>query len=411
MNRIQTKNPYQVYVYTCFFSQLFFTLIFTMNLLYQVKVVMLDPFQLVLVGAVLELTIFLFEIPTGIVADLKSRKLSIVIGYFLIGIGFLVEGVFPYFLTVLLAQVVWGIGYTFTSGAQQAWIADEIGEERASLAFIRGARAGNLGQVIAIPLSIITGYFMINLPIVIGGLCMIGLAIYLISIMREENFKPLDKTERTSSWNNMKGSMGKVISLSRVSFIIRMIFLTALFFGFYSEGYDRLWISHFLEVSNLANLTDENLVFITGGIQFVVVLATFAALNLMNRISIHQNLRHIYIALFIGSVFIIISLIGFAISTYLVGLLTFYVIIQVTRSVMHPLEDVWLNKIIPESSIRATFFSVKGQVDAIGQIGGGPIIGYIATSFTVRIALIVSAILLTPVLYLYNILLKKQEQK
>ena len=221
----------------------------------NVKIVGLSPLQLVLVGTVLELSVFLFEIPTGVVSDLKSRKLSIIIGYFLIGLGFLIEGLFPFFITVLLAQVVWGIGYTFTSGSQQAWIADEIGEERASLAFIRGAKAGNLGQVVAIPLSILAGYFMINLPIVVGGLCMIGLAVYLIIFMKEENFKPLDKAERTSAWGSMKENMGKIISHSKASFIMRMLFLIALFVGFYSEGFDRLWVSHFLEVSNLSELS------------------------------------------------------------------------------------------------------------------------------------------------------------
>jgi len=127
-----------------------------------VQTVKLDPLQLVLIGTVLELSVFLFEIPTGVVSDLKSRKLSIITGYILIGIGFLIEGLFPYFVTVLVAQIAWGIGYTFTSGSQQAWIADEIGEEQASLAFIKGAKAGNLGQIIAIPLSILMGYFMIN---------------------------------------------------------------------------------------------------------------------------------------------------------------------------------------------------------------------------------------------------------
>lgn len=409
MTILKTRNPYQVYIYTCFLSQLFFTFIFTVSLLYQVKIVMLDPLQLVLVGTILELSVFLFEIPTGVISDVKSRKLSIVIGYFLIGIGFLIEGLFPFFMTVLLAQVTWGIGYTFTSGSLQAWIADEVGEDRASVAFIRGAKAGNLGQVIAIPLSILTGLYMINLPIIIGGFCMVGLAVYLIIFMKEENFKPLSKVERTSTWQSMKGSMGKIIFYSRTSFIIRMLFLIALFVGFYSEGFDRLWMSHFLEVSNLVALTDEKLVLLTGGIQFIVVLISFAVLHLMNRSSIHQNLKHIYIVLFTCSLFIITSLIGFALSTYAIGLLVFYILIQVTRKIMYPLEDIWLNKIIPESSTRATFFSVKGQVDAIGQIGGAPVIGYIATNFMIKTAIIVSAILLTPVLYLYNIILKKHQ--
>lgn len=34
----------------------------------------------------------MFEIPTGVVADVYSRRLSTIIGYALMGLGFLVEG-------------------------------------------------------------------------------------------------------------------------------------------------------------------------------------------------------------------------------------------------------------------------------------------------------------------------------
>ena len=48
------------------------------------------------------------------------------------------------FGAVLLAQVIWGFGYTFTSGATQAWIVDEIGEEQAGEAFLPDSAVGRL---------------------------------------------------------------------------------------------------------------------------------------------------------------------------------------------------------------------------------------------------------------------------
>lgn len=404
---IKKMDSYRVYIYTRFWSQFFFTFIFTVNLLYHVKVVGLDPLQLVLVGSVLEAVVFLFEIPTGFVADLKSRRLSVIIGYFLIGAGFLIEGSFPYFAAVLVSQVLWGIGYTFTSGAHQAWIADEIGENRASEAFVNGAKAGTLGEVIAIPLSMLIGYFfMVNLPIIIGGLCLMGLAVFLLFFMKEENFKPV-QDEHTSTWKTLKTNMRQLVHYTKASYLMRILFLIALFFGLYSEGFDRLWISHFLEESGLADMTEGNLVILIGGIKFAVMLLSFVTLHFMSRSSLHQRLNTIYKFLLIGCVLIITSLAGFALSTSIISLLCFYLIIQGTRSVMAPLEDTWLNKIIPDSSTRATFFSVKGQVDAIGQISGGPVIGMVAANFSIKIAMIVSAIILTPVIYFYRMAIKK----
>lgn len=84
MSNFRRIDSFKMYIMLSFTTQFLFTLIFTVNLLYQLKVVGLNPLQLVLVGTVLELTVFLFEIPTGLVADVKSRKLSIIIGYLLI---------------------------------------------------------------------------------------------------------------------------------------------------------------------------------------------------------------------------------------------------------------------------------------------------------------------------------------
>lgn len=406
MNRLLNRNPYFVYIHTCFFSQLFFTFIFTVNLLYHVQVVNLNPIELVLVGTVLELSVFIFEIPTGIVSDIKSRKLSIIIGYLLIGIGFLVEGLFPIFLAVIFSQILWGIGYTFTSGSLQAWISDEIGEEQAASAFVNGAKASNLGQMIAIPLSIVIGIFMLNLPIILGGLCMIALAVYLMIYMKEENFIPLRLQTQSSVWMNMKTNISKIANYSKEIRLIRLLFLIALFFGFYSEGFDRLWLTHFIDASPLTYFSERNIVIVTGAIQFLIVLLSFVLLHVINRSSIHQHLKLIYLSLFIGSLLIICSLIGFSYSTSIIGLISFYVIIQLARQIMHPLEEIWLNTVIPESSVRATFFSVKGQVDAIGQISGGPIIGGIASLFSIKTAIVLSAILLSPVLYLLKKVLK-----
>jgi len=150
---IKKPNPSTVYLILEFSTALIFSLIFTVNMVYQATVVRLTPLQLVLMGTILEGTVFLFEIPTGVLADVKSRKLSVVIGYVLMGAGFLLEGSAPYLWSVALAQVAWGFGYTFTSGATQAWIADEVGDEQAAGAFLRGSQAGNVGALVAIPIS------------------------------------------------------------------------------------------------------------------------------------------------------------------------------------------------------------------------------------------------------------------
>ena len=142
-------NPFAVYMILLFSTEVFF-LMHSVNLLYYATVVNLDPLQMVLVGTTAAITVFVFEVPTGVVADLKSRRLSIIIGYALMGLGLILEGTFPLFWTVLVAQVIGGIGWTFTSGAEQAWMVDELGSKRAGEAFVRGSQALSLGALLGI---------------------------------------------------------------------------------------------------------------------------------------------------------------------------------------------------------------------------------------------------------------------
>src|SRR4030067_1622545 len=118
---MRKMNAYWLYMVYEGVSALLMSMLFTASMIYQVTTVGLSPLELVLIGTTLEAAILLLEVPTGVVADLTSRRLSVIIGVFLIGLGFIVEGSFPFFLAILLAQVIWALGYTFTSGASQAW--------------------------------------------------------------------------------------------------------------------------------------------------------------------------------------------------------------------------------------------------------------------------------------------------
>src|SRR5215204_4158859 len=106
--RDRSSNPVPVYLVLMAGQALCFSLFFTVHLIYQVTVVGLDPFQMVLVGTVLEVTVFLFEVPTGILADVYSRRLSILIGVALIGCAYVLEGGIPEFWAALGSQVLWG---------------------------------------------------------------------------------------------------------------------------------------------------------------------------------------------------------------------------------------------------------------------------------------------------------------
>jgi DHA3 family tetracycline resistance protein-like MFS transporter len=94
-----------------------------------------------------------------------------------------------------------------------------------------------------------------------------------------------------------------------------------------------------------------------------------------------------------------VSVIVFALSPLLGLTLALYLLTNVSRNVAIPLYTAWVNQKL-EPGTRATVLSMSGQVDAIGQIAGGPAVGLVARTFSVVAALVTSGLLLSPALFL-----------
>jgi DHA3 family tetracycline resistance protein-like MFS transporter len=392
-----------------FVASLLFSLIFTVNAVYFVTVVQLSPLQLVLVGTILEATVFVFEVPTGVLADVKSRRLSVIIGYVLMGVGFIIEGSYPLFWTVALAQVLWGFGYTFTSGATQAWVADEMGMEHAGEAFLRGTQAARIGALVAIPISVALGSIAITIPIVLSGVLMILLAVFLSLTMTEEGFTPTPPEER-STWALMLKTLRDARQLVRRHPILLILLIIGLFYGLYSEGFDRLWTAHLLENFRLPFVDTLEPVVWFGVIRAVMLAVSLAATEVVRRRVDTSHPAQIARPLMVNAALIIAALAGFGLTRSFWIAIVLYWLIGTLRSVAAPLDTAWYNLLIDDPQVRATMFSVTSQVDAVGQIAGGPGVGAIG-NHSIRAALVTSAAILAPVLPLYALAIRRSTER
>ena len=170
-------DPYRFYISARTFFGFCWTTMVTVNLVYMVEVAGLNPLQMVLVGTVLELSAFLFEVPTGVVADRVSRRLSVVIGNAMTGVSFILIALVPTFEAILLAQFIWGVGYTFISGAYPAWLSEEIGPERANRAIVKSSQYAQGAGFLGIGFAIALAHVSLYLPMLVGGLAVVGLAV------------------------------------------------------------------------------------------------------------------------------------------------------------------------------------------------------------------------------------------
>lgn len=394
MNRI---SPSRVYLFIEFAASACFSMMFVVTSLYEATIAGLTPVQLILVGTALEISAFVFEVPTGIVADVYSRRLSIIIGYVLMGIGFLVEGLFPAFIPILLAQIIWGLGYTFTSGATQAWITDEIGEEDANKLFLRGMRVGLYASLIGMALAALVGVNNVAMPILVGAGGVLSIGVILIFIMPEKNFHPTPREDRNTwqhMWHTFKQGAEAVRSKPRLLSIVGV----GLFYGIYSEGFDRLWVKHLLDQFSLPILFGNNQVAFFAVLRAAGALLTILAVHVVEKRVDSTNPIAIGRAMFVVTALISVAMLGFALSPLLFLSLALYLVLDALRDVRIPLQTAWVNQKL-DSKVRATVHSMFGQVDAIGQMLGGPVVAMIAVFGSTLASLVTSSLLLTPALF------------
>ena len=396
----QRMPAYSIYLIIQGSFGMFFTMMSLVSAIYRIQSAGLNPLELVLVGTVLETTVFLFEIPTGIVADVYSRRLSVVIGYSLIGLGFILEGAIPQFLTILLAQAVWGFGYTFISGAEQAWLADELGEEQLAQIYLRGSQVAQLGTLAGILVATALGTVALNLPILLGGMFIIVLAVFLALFMPESGFEPTPSSER-QTWQEARQTFSIGLSTVRARPILTIMMVIALIYGLSSEGLDRLWQAHYLADISFPVVGDLEPVVWFGLIGIGhMVLSIGAAEFLRRRVQVDRQQTAVRALLIVNGI-VVAALVVFGLSnTFVLATLSIWTI-QVLRSSGGALYGAWLNKGL-RSEVRATVLSMNGQIDAVGQIVGGPVVGLIALRYGLRVAMIAVALMLSPVLGLYG---------
>jgi len=369
-------------------------LLTTLSLVYMVEVVRLDALQMVLVGTVLEAAVFFFEIPTGVVADLVSRRLSVIIGHALMGAGWLLMAAIPEFAALLVAQVVWGVGWTFISGAFPAWLSGELGKANATQVMLRGSQWAHVASFFGIGAAVWLGGFSLSMPLWIGGAGLVVLAAFMSVAMQETGFRPASADERIGFADLGRGARAgwQVVRGQRA---LTVLLLVAVLYGAFSEGLDRLFTPFLLERFEFPRWGGLSDVAWWGLIAAIANLASFGAVRQARRsvrMTDDAQLRWVLSSLQVAIALLVVAL---AFSPNLAVLLGCYWAIAALRSAYGPLMTGWLNHKIPEQS-KATVFSLYGQADSGGQMLIGPGVGGLARTLSIGAALTLSALVLLP---------------
>lgn len=390
------RRPEHVYVRLSAAAAFAGTLAFSITNIYRFATAGLTPFQLVIVGTAMEAAVFVAEIPTGVVADLFSRKWSVIIGHAGIGVALLVEASFASFAGVLVAQILWGVMYTFTSGATEAWLAGEMGEpDSAALGtvFFRASRWSTIVTVVAVPLSLSLGTVSLRLPIVLAGVCQLGLVVYLLFAMKEQQFEPAGDSDR-SNWHRFVGTVRDGLGVIRRSRTLMLLAVVIAVAGGSSEAYDRYRERHLLTDVGVPNWFGRD--------PLVTLAVLFTASSLIGVFVAWWMERHVdrrgpavrrwlvWLILAQSLALVVFALTGsFAIAAVAL------VVVDRTRSVRSKLFASWIIPLTPKAQ-RATVLSALEQCDSVGQVTVGPAMGVIGGVWSVPAAIVSSAVVLAP---------------
>ncbi len=391
---LKSKDPAQVYLALSAGLSLAFALAFTLQGLYFVVVAGLGPLQLLLIGAALEGAAFVLEVPTGVVADVYSRRRSVILGCLCLGLAMGSVAAFPVFWALLLTQIVFAAGYTLLSGAQQAWLADEVGEARAAHLYLLGSQYGRAAGIAGILGAAALAPFGLGVPILAGGAAVLALGAYLALRMPEQGFAPVPSAER-QTWAALGDTLRQGVREVRASRVLTLLLLSAVLYGASSEAVDRL--NEFLLVKQVG---------LPGALSaanwfILLALATqFAGLAVTEPLRRRVNPadgRSVALALRLVLALSVAALLTFAFAPNFGWAAAALVLHGMLRGLYAPLYDAWLNRGLTARS-RATVNSLASQADALGQVTFGPVFGLLGGALGVRAALALAALVRLPAL-------------
>lgn len=377
-----------------------FLLYFTASAIYRIDVANLEAYQLIFLGTALEISVFLFEIPTGILADLKSRKLSIFIGLFIVSLGLLLETSTTLFWVIFLSQSLWGFGYTFISGALSAWVSDETSNVDIEQTFVKAAKYRKAAVVLGILSAAVLGSISVRGAMAFSGVLFFGLSAYVFFFVREDLFVPVK--HHASVIKNYGIQLIHGLKHIWSSKILRILWVVIFLLGLYSEGIDRLNELFILDEIGFRQIfAHVEPIWITSIVALTIAVLGFGILSIVER-HVHKA-KYAYTWLIYFTITMIGGLLIFTYMSSAYLAVSGFIVFQIVREAKEPLMELIQVRETP-IAIKATVLSTMSQTDAIGQLISGPLMAWISFQYTIQTSFLTATVIIGVVLIFLVIL-------
>jgi len=310
-------------------------------------------FQISIFSAGFGIAMFLFEIPTGAFADRYSRKYSVIAGFLITGVSVSLIPSQTGFFPILLLWMLAGIGLTFVSGAEEAWVIDNLnvrnqkGLQREF--FIKAQSIGAFGLVFA-PLL---GAFLVNAYSIAVLWYILGLGFILGAIILLLFAQEAAKPKRIGFQKALKETFANSKTALRFTFSHKVVFLLVLstmfiaLMGIGSIGWQPFFVGLSLPTYAL-------------GIVYSIVALAMIIFPFLSRLFVRMKVKHALSLTIMIRVALLFSLLLLYPPLYLFAVIIF-ILDTGLQSVGDPLLGPYFHAFVPDK-IRATVVSAKNML-------------------------------------------------
>jgi MFS family permease len=336
----------------------------------------LDIMQVLLTNAAFTLGSMVFEIPTGVVADTVGRRVSLLLCLVTLFITTLLYVTCAWrgwgFWAFAGISVFLGLGYTFYTGAVDAWLVDALKATGYTAplepVFARGQMFFGAGMLVGTIGGGLLGQIHLYIPYLVRAAIVVPLFVLAWRAMPELGYTP-----RALELRRVPAEMRRVFvegmryglshPVVRPVMLASLVSMSFMIFGFYT------WQRYFLD------LLGRDLVWVDGVISSLVGLSLIAGNALVGPLSRVVRTR---------TGLLVVSVAVQALTAVACGLLTnFYVVVALylvygtAIGIAMPVKQAYLNAHIP-SAQRATIISLDSMFANVGGVAGQAGWGWLA---------------------------------
>lgn len=338
--------------------------------------------------------VFLFEIPTGVIADFFGRKKSVIIGLLVYGLSFLIYFFSDDLWQFLLAEIIGALAFTCISGALEALVVDSLNHYKYKGCFnmvFRKTEVRQIGVLVGAIIGSFAGQIDLSLPWLFSSIAFALLSILALFLFREDYFQ---KPEREGpNYLAILKEAKKSINYGLKNHRIMLLSLFSASLFFIIQPLNMYWQIVFKDDFGLE-------VKFMGFIFAGIVILTFLGSQLSGLwLKIFKEQKK---AIFFSQIITFIGIMACLLTMNLNYFLTFFLLHEVGRGLFKPLIRAYINDNIDNKN-RATVLSLESMITKLGAGAGLIVSGVIANNFGIRASWLVSTIiLLISILFFYQ---------